>query len=96
MSFYFATCDRSNAKMFFMEIYNKDNPGEPISLETDRFDGLLDYIGRDIIRVTDPSFHTPQIIEGKNYDKKYRPLITDALEKSGIAFGVMGGIDNGH
>ena len=86
MGFYFATSDRNNAKEFLMGIYKKDNPNKSIPWETNRFDGLLDYISKDIIRVTDPSFHTPQIIEGKNYSEKHIPAITKALEKSGIAF----------
>lgn len=77
MSFQFATCNRRSALEFLRKLY----PSYEISDTKDSAGDLLDFVGKDIIRITDPDFHTGQIVPSKNWDDKLTDDIEIALKK---------------
>lgn len=82
MSFMFASSNRSLA----LEFLQKIEPSVNLTDTEDSAKDLLDIIERDEIRVTDPSFHAPQIVQAKNWNETTLDRATAALKKAGISF----------
>ena len=78
MSFMFATCERGRALEFLQKLY----PSSEITDTEESASDLLDFVEKDIIRITDPSFHTGQIIQSDNWNDSYMSDIEAALKKA--------------
>lgn len=79
--FAFATCDRKTA----LEFLKKLRPDLIIEDTKESVSDLLDLVQADEIRITDPDFHTGQIIQSKNWNEDSYAKTQKALEKAGLA-----------
>jgi hypothetical protein len=74
---YFATCERKRALGFLKKIY----PSRDVLDVEDNAKDLLDLIGADIVRITDPDFHTPEIIQGTKYRESDKDRVLEVCKK---------------
>ncbi len=72
MSFQFATCERGRALQFL----RTEQADLEDSLES--VGPLLDLIEADVVRITDPDYHTLMVVPGKNWDEDRRADVVKA------------------
>ena len=67
MAIMFATCEPTRAFQFLKTKWS--------GITEEEASVLLDWIRRDVIRITDPGFHTLEVVPGRNWDESLREQI---------------------
>lgn len=86
MAFSFATCDRKRALTFLQKLY----PSYSIEDTLESAGPLLEFVERDVVRITDPDFHTGQVVQSKNWDDDCYDELKAAVDQL-----TAGGVDAG-
>ena len=69
----FATCDPSIAARFIRHEHNRELTDADLA-------PLMKLVAADIVRVTDPDYHTCAIVRGTNWNDSHQAELTEAIK----------------
>lgn len=77
MHMQFATCERDTALRFLRRLY----PSRTIEDTPECAGPLLDFVERDVVRITDPDYHEPAVIRATHWSDDLHGKVFAACEQ---------------
>jgi len=75
MKIQFATCEINRALEYLQTGYKNTK------ITKEGLPKLCDALGKDIVRITDPSFHRLALVIGKNYKNSHKSLMEEIIKE---------------